>query len=225
MDHREADLQPSGPTIQTWQIHNDEPPGPRYADYCALYNVWGVFTDEPPDIVGFFGYRKYLMPLVPPGVDPAHNYNWWQCREVDFDCMRDAWAGDDGRWILPLLATHDVLVAEPFRLQTSLITDFSVSRSAHDAAMLEQTLPAHWKSRQIYPYLFITRWPVFNRAMHEMDTFRHQLDPVCTGVDSDDYEYKKRPMAYVMERVWSLWLEHSGLSIKHLPLLHCWEKK
>ena len=30
-------------------------------------------------------------------------------------------------------------------------------------------------------------------------------------------------MAYVMERVYTLWLEKSGLSIKEVPMLHCWE--
>ena len=52
-----------------------------------------------------------------------------------------------------------------------------------------------------------------------------ELHDRCWGADSTNEEYKKRPMAYVMERVYSLWLENSGLAIKEVPLLHCWEKQ
>ena len=225
MDHREADHQPFGPTIQTWQIHDEEQPGPRYADYCALYGVWGAFTDEPPAFVGFFGYRKYLIWHNSPGIyDRAHNHNWWQCNEEDFNRLRRDYAKYGTSPFLRDLSTHDVLVAEPFYLGTSLIEDFAKSRSPHDAGVLARAMPG-WDSQKIYPYLFITRWEVFSRAMRELEPLRKQLDTARTGYDSDNYEYKKRPMAYVMERTWSLWLEHSKLSIKHMPLLHCWEKK
>src|SRR6516165_10016705 len=99
IDHREADHQPHGKIISTWQVHDDEPPGPSYADYCALYGVWGAFTDEPPDVVGFFGYRKYLVAAVPPGVEPAHSPNWYQCDQFRFDGFREAYAEDGGEWI------------------------------------------------------------------------------------------------------------------------------
>ena len=228
IDYRDGDYQPHGKIIQPWIVHEDEPPGPRYADYCALYNVWGVFTDEPPEVVGFFGYRKYLVPpdmALPAGTAPAHAPGWWQCGAPAFDRFREDYAHNDGAAFLPLLATHDILVAPPFPLNgDSVWSDFAKSRSPHDAAACASIVP--WStSEQIYPYLFITRWPVFNRAMREMEPLRIALDHPCIAQDSKDAAYSERPMAYVMERVWSLWLEHSGLSVKHLPLLHCWEKQ
>ena len=168
IDIRDYDHQPHGKIIQVWQVHDDEPPGPRYADYCALYGVWGAFCDEPPSHIGFFGYRKYLMAAVPPGVEPAHAPGWYQCDEFSFDRFREAYADDDGSAFLPLLATHDILVAPPYPVD-DVIQDFRRSRSPRDAqALFSVVNDAGWSaiSDKIYPYLFITRWEVFDRAMH-----------------------------------------------------------
>jgi hypothetical protein len=229
IDCREHDHQEHGEIISTWQVHDDEPPSPRYADYCALYGVWGAFTDSPPNHVGFFGYRKYLvgpcMPF-PDGTKPAHSNGWWECDEKGFDAFRKEYAQDDGKQFLPLLAQHDILVAPPFYVYAGIVDDFARSRSRLDAETLAEVLGSDYTGDHVYvfPYIFIARWSVFHRAMAEMEPLRRVLDEKITAADATDGAYAKRPMAYVMERVWSYWLARSGLSIHTLPLLHCWEK-
>jgi hypothetical protein len=231
IDHRPDDHQPVGEIICPWFWQPGQIPGTQYADFCALYHIWKAWDDweyDPPyDIIGFFGYRKYLVPRDPKNevwMTPAHAPNWFACREEVFDEYREGWArGHETHRLLPLLAQYDILQAPPFPVY-DMIDDFRASRSEKDAELLGDALG--WKlETNIYPYLFITRWSVFDRAMWEMEPARIQLHGRCTGEDSEDPEYKKRPMAYVMERVWSHWLTHSGLSIKEVPLLHCWEKK
>jgi len=227
IDHRKDDHQPYGSIIDAWQVDDDAPPGPRYADYCALYGVWGAFTDDPPTYVGFMGYRKYLVlpdMKFPADTVPAHAPGWWKCSLGSFNVFREEYAKNDGAALLSLLAQYDVLVAPPFPLDCSIYEDFARSRSRQDAWMLQRVCTP-WDANQIYPYLFMTRWEVFNRAMRDLEAMRVELNDDCTAEDSEDDEYQRRPMAYVMERAWSLWLEHSGLSIHTLPLLHCWEKQ
>jgi len=226
IDHRDGDAQLRGDIIAPYMIYGYEDPGPRYADFCALYGAWTGYLGigSPPEHIGFFGYRKYLCP---PNHNkywaPAHAPNWYQCAKKDFDEYRDFMATWDGGDIKRLLAQYDILQAAPFPLNENIYTDFADSRSREDAASLRGALPDSWTSRRIYPYLFITRWSVFDRMMREMEPYRQRLEPLCTGADSISFAYIKRPMAYVMERVYSLWLENSGLSIKEVPLLHCWE--
>lgn len=230
IDHRDHDYQPVGRIIRPWLWVPGLDPGTEYADFCALYEIWKR-PGPPPDIIGFFGYRKYLMPSDNRGIDgirPAHAPNWYECDRELFDNYRDYLSGHDGSDIKTLLAQYDILQAAPFPLRVSICEDFATSRSKRDEKLLWDTACAHFAKvhtvHKIYPYLFITRWSVFDRMMREMEPLRLELHDKCVGADSANEEYKKRPMAYVMERIYSLWLENSGLSTKEMPLLHCWEK-
>ena len=225
VDHREDDYQCPGKIIAPL-LHYEQPLGPRYADFNALYSIWrDKYRIGPPaDIVGFMGYRKYFM--FPNNVlvhtAPDHAPGWYKCSRVVFNYYRHWWAEWDGAEILPILAQHDIIVTPPFPLPVDIFTDFAASRSVHDAEMLHKALPGVL-SKQITPYLFITRWSVFDRMMNQLEEARLFLDPLITAEDSVNEEYKKRPMAYVMERVFSLWLEDSDLSTYTLPILNCWE--
>ena len=232
IDHRDGDAQPYGEIIEPRYVEGpsvdpDFNLGPEYTDYNALWEIWHL--QEPPDIVGFFGYRKYLLgPLADPTgwTWPAHAPHWLSCSKEHFYEYRRSLVHWDGSELLPLLAQHDIIQAPPFPLDVPWLTDFARSRSREDAhticdVLIDHCLPE--TARRIYPYLFITRWSVFDRMMREIEPLRLKLHGKCVGADSNNADYKKRPMAYVMERVYSLWLENSGLSIKELPLLHCWE--
>lgn len=230
-DHRKEDQQPVGSIIQPFPLGGDAL-GLEYADFRALHTVWSQDPD-PPEIIGFFTHRKYLMPpmerrrpYIP--VEPAHAYGWWQTSRIGFDRYRQWWSEWDGAELLPLLAQYDILQAPPFPLADGdIIQDFMHSRSEHDAGALLNIARRHGFGSvpryRIYSYIFITRWSVFDRMMCETEPLRLELHGLCKAEDSANEEYKKRPMAYVMERVYSLWLEHSGLAIKEMPLLHCWE--
>lgn len=228
IDHRDgSDYQQPGAIINVWPVLPADEPGERYADFCALHGLWesvGV-TDDPPDIVGFFGYRKYLVFDAIDGATPAHAPNWWNCSREQFDQYRRWLTKWDGAEIKRLLAQHDVLQAAPFPVP-SLLADFTISRSAHDADALCKVLGRHnisTMAQRIYQYHFITRWSVFDRMMRELDPIRQELDELVTAEDSTNKAYKERPMAYVMERTYSLWLENSGLDVKEMPVLHCWD--
>jgi hypothetical protein len=231
IDHRGSYAQVKGKVIIPWRVFPDDIPGPRYADFTALYEVWrqAQLFKRPIDIVGFMGYRKYFIfpeaeidVLQDTEITPAHNKGWYQCPLVTFDYYRRWLANWDGAGILPLLATHDIITAPPYQLNESVWDDFATSRSSLDAHVLHYLYP-DGGSRKITPYLFITRWSVFDRMMEELEPYRKVLDTVITAKDSRDEAYKKRPMAYVMERLFSIWLEQSGLSTYEMPLLHCWE--
>lgn len=226
IDHRHTDFQPEGPIIRSWGVEEDDLPGPRYADFCALYEVWQKPIQS--DLIGFFGYRKYLGgPVNIVGVEPAHAPNWYKMPKEAFDIYREAFQfGLPANPIKYLLAQYDILQAAPFPIEHSIFRDFAYTRSMHDASVLNEVLGRHnytLVGRKIFPYLFITRWPVFDRMMREMEPIRLEVDPLITAEDSTDGAYTKRPMAYVMERVYSTWLQASNLSIKEMPLIHCWE--
>lgn len=241
IDHRPSDHQPVGEIIRPWLIRDGQMPNGRYADFCALYHTWIAWMDsneDPPhDIIGFFGYRKYLadpefMGFYPwKSLEPAHAPDWWSLSEYEFNEARHSlvhWSGD---FIKTWLAQYDILQGAPFPMTEgrSMMRDFQDSRSRKDARRLYAEVELagweHLDSNYIYPYLFITRWPVFDRMMREMEPIRLALHWHCAGKDSTNEEYKKRPMAYVLERLYTLWLINSGLSVKHLPIVHCWEKK
>ena len=176
IDHRERDLQAGGEIIGVHPITEHSRPGPEYADFCALYETWymGNQSGFMPDIVGFFGYRKYLAPVTGDEeyVTQAHAPGWYQCTAFDFDGYRDYLADWDGDKIKEILAQRDILQAPPFPLTNgkSMMRDFQDSRSTTDAWVLDTAVRygAKWKicdSTKIYPYLFITRWSVFDRMM------------------------------------------------------------
>jgi hypothetical protein len=227
IDHRDHDLQPKGRIIKPFVTRAGDKPGSEYADYCALYNVWHIDT-KPPDIVGFFGYRKYLYPIDEQDYDwatPAHAPGWYCCGRRDFDDYRNWLAQWDGADITRLLESYDMLVAQPFPIPVDIWEDFAKSRSEIDALTCYEIMPVEPMPALIFPYLFITPWPVFDRLMHELELIRLQLHGRCKGEDSYNSEYKKRPMAYVMERAFTYWLKQSKLHYRTIPLLHCWETR
>ena len=212
-----------GPIIQNYVVYPDDELGARYADYCALYRTWRTYcaNGNEPEMLGFFGYRKYLCDDPSSIGLPAHAPNFWQTTLDCFNYYRRRLAESDGTDIKALLAQYDVLQGASFEVD-DIIKDFATSRSQFDAEPLGNA--TGWQhATKIYPYLFITRWSVFDRMMSEMEPIRRELDPLITAYDSKDMAYKERPMAYIMERVYSFWLAQSGLSIKEVPLLHCWE--
>ncbi len=234
IDHRFGlDRQDAGKIITIWPITDEDSLGPRYADFNALHEVWQYEVENlnPPSIVGFFGYRKYLWSRMwhhIPSVVHSYAPEWYQADPLQFDAYRQFLSEWDGDALKPLLAQHDILQAPPFPLNVNMITDLALTRSEHDADVLRDTMRKHgWygNSGRIYPYLFITRWAVFDRMMREVEPLRLELDQRIMPYDSTNPEYEKRPMAYIMERLYSEWLQKSKLDIKEIPLLHCWELK
>ena len=193
-----------------------------------LYQAWRLGFDG---IVGFMGVRKYpLFPGFEVKTEPSHAPDWRDASPQHFDVYRNALTKWDGASLLPLLATHDMIVTVPYDCSRNgdILMDFATSRSHKDALALRKALMhrgVYPISKKIYPYIFVTRWSVFDRFMQFAWPLAQELEPLCKGEDSTNDAYKKRPMAYVLERAFSLWLEGSGLSFTELPVINCWELK
>lgn len=214
-----------GTYVQGFALHEM---GPTYADFNALEYTW--VSGQKYERIGFFGRRKYLLyegSDVPKAPTPWGPEGWFDATAPAFDRYRNWLAEWDGAEMRQELAMFDVVVTPPWRLgETELMRDFATSRSVHDAAVLNHALRARGVdtfSQKIYPYIFITRWSVFDRFMQFAMPLARQLEPHCKGEDSTNEAYKQRPMAYVLERAFSLWLEKSGLSFTVRPILNCWE--
>lgn len=223
---RRGSKQPEGPVISAWICGPDEDPGQAYADFRVLYQTWRLGFDG---IVGFMGVRKYpVFPGFEVKSEPSHIPKWLNASPQHFDVYRGALAKWDGASLLPLLAMHDMIVTPPFDCHANggIMMDFAASRSHNDAFELERVLHRrgiYTVSNKIYPYIFVTRWSVFDRFMRFAWSVARELESLCKGEDSINEAYKKRPMAYVLERAFSLWLENSGLSFTELPIVNCWE--
>ena len=80
-------------------------------------------------------------------------------------------------------------------------------------------------TRFIRPMHFVTRASVFNRFMEWWWPLAEEIRSRIKSEDVKDLPYLARPMAYISERMYSLWLDSSGLSMVEVPLLQCWEAK
>jgi hypothetical protein len=201
--------------------------GKPYADFNALAHVWK--GPEEIERVGFFGRRKYIMfPEAPVNFTrtPWGPIGWCDASAAEFHKYRVWLSKWDGAGIKPLLARNDMIVTPPWELDRPIMQDFAETRSQQDAHALTHALRERGVdtfSKHIHPYIFITRWSVFNRFMMFAMPLAAELEPLCKGADSTNEAYKKRPMAYVLERAFSLWLEKSRLETATLPILNCWE--
>lgn len=232
MDHRDADNQVEGSIIHLRKL---VPPidARGYADFRAHMGVWAdhCVSNDPPDIVGFFGYRKYLwtpewfdIAVGGPGSSNRHAPEWLAASPQVFDKYREFLTTWDGAGIEKELVLCDILQASPYYLEQNTIDDFSNSGSANDSAALLEVMMKYGlyegAPHKIYPYILITRWSVFDRMMREIEPMRLELHDRCKGLDTDNRAYKARVMNYVMERVYPAWLIKSGLIFKELPWLH-----
>jgi hypothetical protein len=52
---------------------------------------------------------------------------------------------------------------------------------------------------------------------------RLELEPLVLSEDAVTPEYRGRAMAFLSERIWSLWLDSTQLRVKEFPLLRCWD--
>ena len=228
-DHRDGDHQTSGPIIQTWPNSPDDPPGEDYAGWRAHYGTWHKHLKggDPPELIGFFAYRYYLWHpswfLSSPHLVQNQPPNWHRVPKNVFDSYRSFLSTWDGTVIREQLEQHDILQSAGYDVGRDIIDDFRHSGSSNDhRALIEVTKKYgfdEFVGRKLYHWILITRWPIFDRMMREMEPLRLELHDRCKGADSGNPHYKKRVMDYVMERVYPLWLIKSGLKFKELTQL------
>ena len=195
-----------------------------YADMRAPYWIWKNRDDL--DIIGFQGYRKFLDFLS--HMSPAY----WGDVSLTAFCEYQHWlAHYDGEYIRWLLSQYDIIVTHPFDCSYNgdIGEDFRRSRSVADWLIFEDVMPytpgEYVRTKHIYPMHFVTRAPVFNRFMEWWWPRAEEIRSRIKSEDTHDIAYRQRPMAYLSERIFSMWLDHSGLSTAEVPLLRCWDAK
>lgn len=213
-------------------VDDDHELDPRYCDMAAPFHIWG----EPslPDIIGFHGYRKMLnfrnsMGLILPRSKLAPG--WEEVTIDQFNQYKDwlrEWDSTPLRWQLRMM-NWDLLTVEPFNCgyNGNIGNDYAVSRSADDWRALEGVLRNHgvhnFNTHLIRPMHFVCQTHIFCRWMRFWNTVRQELEPLIQSADAKAPAYPPRALAMLSERIWSLWVQHSNLRVKTLPLMICWE--
>ena len=204
---------------------------PGYCDMAAPYHIWK--EKLVPAIVGFHGYRKHInfrdswnatIGALAPG---------WHHRELSNFQQYQTWLTTwDAREIThEWMLKHDVLTVEPFNCAYNggMAQDYALSRSALDWAVLEAILRdrgfdnAAFDTPYIRPMHFVMRDHTFCRWMRFWNDIRLELEPAVYSDDAKSDVAKIRALAFLSERIWSLWLDRAQLRLKTFPLMICWE--
>jgi hypothetical protein len=235
VDHRYPARTKDGGIVRSLIVDRDcFSPNLTYADMCAQYAVWQglVLAADANSIVGFQGYRKHLD--FRPGATVKGDwvdmtmaefkaYQEWQkhyaAPNIEFD-LRDA----------------DILTAPPFDVSynTNIEEDFKLSASATDWEHMKKTMlrfgDFDFSIKYVVGYCnIVTTVDVFNKWMTLWNMVRAYLERSmfypCPDPGPRPDIYLPRRMAFLSERIFSIWLASSGLKAQQLPLLVCWEYK
>jgi hypothetical protein len=203
----------------------------RWCDMAPLYHIWkhkdALEPEWPvPPIIGFHGYRKHI------NFRDQHAVLSWE--EVDAMRFRayQEWlikelTGDKLNLILHA-PDVDVITVKPFNCSYNLniAEDYRRSRSAADWAVFEDVMKAHgtfdFSTPFIRPMHFVCEDYIFFKWMRFFDKVRQDLEPLIKSKDAHNELYPLRALAFLAERMWSLWLDTSGFRIKEFPLMICW---
>jgi len=206
----------------------------RWIDMVPLDYIWRHMNDPLPDwpvppIIGFHGYRKHINfrdPMAEHGHQLARG---WDAVSLTQFLSYQEWLANDltGTMLDKMLDGYDVLTVEPFdcSYNQNMREDFIRSRSFNDWQTFEYAMRLkgefNFETPFIRPMHFVCRRPVFCRWMR----FFNEMKVLEFVIDSEDavaLDYPRRALGYLAERMWSLWLDASGLKIKTLPLMICW---
>lgn len=228
VNHRKPEWDPTGGIVKSLIVGGKGTIEPSLADMQA--QCWGMTYGPTYGIVGFQGYRKHLdfrhgAEVKGDWVDMTpkefRNYQEWQQKYAAHN-------------IRSLLSDCDILTNPPFDVSynTNIAEDFKVSASTADWGALEYVMKKHGKFdfgiTTITSYCVLTTtFPVFNEWMKFwksiIDDLRSALPAKCFDPGPRPDIYLPRRLAFLSERMFSLWLASAGYKVKPLPLLVCWE--
>ena len=229
VDHRYPSRTEGGGCVQSLVVGVDcQSPGPSYADMCAQYHIWPCWPEY--QIVGFQGYRKHLD--FRPGVTVKGD---WVAVTVPEFKEYQAWQKHSGAYNVQLLLKDcDMLTNPPFDVSynTNIGEDFSLSASAKDWGALVAVMKKYgdfdFGITTVTSYCnLVTTGQVFNRWMEfwwqVVNDMQFKMEESCSDPGPRPDIYLPRRMAFLSERIFSIWLNSAGLKVKPLPLLVCWE--
>jgi hypothetical protein len=217
---------PAGGLVKDFIVGEDDrvgdgiPDRTRYADMRAHYWVW---KNKPRlDIVGFQHYRKHFN-------FRGDTVGW---AEVSLPMFRDyqdwlrCW---DGATAIDLLAEHDILVTPPFDVSYNGNTaeDYKLTRSPADWEVLAEALYRRGYTdlteQQITCHnMFMAPAHIFRGYMQFWWDLCREIEPAIKTLDAKKDDTPARAMAFLSERIFSLWLHSAKLKVKTIPLLICW---
>jgi Domain of unknown function (DUF4422) len=229
--HIRENATPSVGVVTSFVVGEDDASGDNisnrttYADWRAHYFVWRNKPDL--EIVGFQGYRKHI--------NFRDALGGWTTVPLPYFREYQSWLRDwDGIGLREILGQYDILVTDPFDISYNLdmTTDFKRSASASDWEAMMSVMRRHGVFDYRLPFItshsmYVTKAAVFRDWMAFWWSVVSELEPLVKSPDPGPRPdiYVPRAMAFLSERIFSIWLHSSGLKVKTLPLLTCWDAK
>jgi Domain of unknown function (DUF4422) len=201
-----------------------------YCDMIAPYTIWKHY--DVSGIVGFHGYRKHINFRDRLAPRPGQLAPGWE--EVSLSVFQhyQHWLSRQSAHLFnDLLYDVDVLCVEPFNCSYNggMANDYAISRSPNDWIALQKVMAPYghfdFDTPYIRPMHFVCRRYVFYHFMRFWDMVRRDLEPRVLSQDAVTPDYPKRAMAFLSERIWSLWLDETDLRLRTFPLLMCWDAR
>lgn len=227
INHNRPAISPSGGLVHSFIVDQDDCGGDNirnrkyyYADWQCHYHVWKNRPDL--DIVGFQGRRKLFD--FRSGANPG-----WSTVDLPtfmgYQEWLKTWTGEP---VPALLEDHAFITVEPWDVSynTDMTEDFRHSASPKDwdalMKIMEPLGTFNFRQKKIYSHsMFITTRQKFHDFMTFWWHVIQELEPKLTVTDAGPGAYHVRPMAYLSERILSMWMEKQMVAI--LPLMICWD--
>jgi hypothetical protein len=204
-----------------------------FADMIAQFGVWQGIDDNNikyDDIVGFQGYRKHLDFRLRREVKG----DWVSLDPIEFRQYQIWQADHAAQNIAFLLQDCDILTNPPYDVTHNggLKQDWIKSASIIDWKIMENILRVAGVDDFDIPT--VTSYCVFTGTGETFDKWMNfwwpiaralieELPPTCPDPGPRPDIYLPRRLAFLSERVYSLWLHSRKIRTKPLPLLVCWE--
>jgi hypothetical protein len=247
VDHHDPVLTKGTGFVRTVQVGKGDTllGDPTFADMIVQYAVWRggdpVWCKDKPvkniynylaaeDIIGFQGYRKHLDFRFGRQVSG----NWYDVDPIEFRQYQNWQEDHAGPNIETLLKDCDILTNPPYDVMHNggMRKDFYQSASETDWYLMEHILRKHGITDFDLPT--VTSYCVFTGTGKVFDEWMKfwwevvceltaTLPVTCPDPGPRPDIYLPRRMAFLSERIYSLWLHRSGLRTKALPLIVCWE--
>ena len=128
-----------------------------------------------------------------------------------------------------MLKHHKVVVTPPFIVRDGMAKDFRRSRSAADWFSLEALMgPSFdYDTQYIHGTFWVMQRETFQEFMRFWWYIIEQLVPRLGTDDNHDKSYRHRDVAFLSERIASLWIQRHADTLKpsEMPLLVSWDVK
>lgn len=224
---------PTGGIVREFVVGVDDKKHPLLPGYCDMGAPYSIWADRVvPRIIGFHGYRKHINFRDPMEIRQDQLAPGWDAVDLKTFIEYQKWLAnwDALKITHDWLLWNDVLAVEPFNCSYNggMARDYAVSRSAKDWDVLESILRSRGYGREdfdtpfIRPMHFVCSDSVFHHFMFFWDDIRKELEPRIYSDDAVSPEAKTRALAFLSERIWSIWLDHAPLRVKTFPLMMCW---